>query len=69
VRDQVEYAPWKTIGIALVHTALGDKDEKNFAFWRKLSSSAHLSLILLKVDPRFDSLRQDSRFPNLLRRR
>jgi TolB-like protein len=64
--DTVEYVPWKTLGAALVHTALGEKDEA----FRSLEKAIELRapyVILLKVDPRFDSLREDSRFQTLLR--
>lgn len=67
VLDRVEYVPWKTMGAALVHTGLGEKDEA----FRSLEKAIELRapfVILLKVDPRFDSLRQDPRFKNLLHR-
>lgn len=67
VLDQVEYVPWKTIGAALVHAAAGEKDEA----FRSLEKAIELRapfVILLKVDPRFDPLRPDSRFRGLLRR-
>lgn len=67
VLDRVEYIPWRTFGAALVHTGLGDKDEA----FRSLEKAIELRapfVTLLKVDPRFDSLRSDPRFPNLLRR-
>jgi adenylate cyclase len=65
--DTVEYVPSKTLGAALVYTALGEKDEA----FRSLDQAIDLRapfIILLKVDPRFDSLRPDPRFQNLLRR-
>jgi hypothetical protein len=61
----VENVPWRTFGIALVHTGLGEKDEA----FRSLERAVELRaayITLLKVDPRFDSLRQDPRFQNLL---
>src|SRR5271168_1862917 len=67
VLDRVEYVPWRTFGAALVHTGLGDKDEA----FRSLEKAIELRapfVTLLKVDPRFDSLRSDPRFPKLLRR-
>jgi tetratricopeptide (TPR) repeat protein len=66
VLDRVEYVPWKTMGAALVHTGLGERDEAFRALERAIELRAP-HVILLKVDPRFDSLRQDPRFPNLLR--
>jgi non-specific serine/threonine protein kinase len=65
--DTVEYVPWKTIGAALVYAGLGEKDEA----FRSLEKAIELRapfVIVLKVDPRFDSLREDPRFQNLLRR-
>ena len=53
--------------ILVVHSGLGEKDEA----LRSLESAVDLRaplVILLRVDPRFDSLRQDSHFQNLLRR-
>jgi TolB-like protein/Flp pilus assembly protein TadD len=67
VLDRVEYVPWKTMGAALVHTGLGERDEAFRALERAIELRAPY-VILLKVDPRFDSLRQDPRFPNLLHR-
>ena len=51
----------------LVYAGLGEKDEA----LRSLQSAIDLHsplVILLKVDPRLDSLRNDRRFPELLRR-
>jgi len=65
--DKVEYVPWKTIGAALVYAGLGEKDEA----FRSLEKAIELRapfVIVLKVDPRFDSLCEDPRFQNLLRR-
>jgi tetratricopeptide (TPR) repeat protein len=65
--DAVEYLPWKTLGAALVYAGLGEKDEA----FRSLDKAIDLRapfVILLKVDPRFESLHQDPRFRNLLRR-
>ena len=67
VLDRVEYVPWKIFGAALVHTGLGEKDEA----FRSLEKAIELRapfVTLLKVDPRFDSLRGDPRFGNLLRK-
>jgi TolB-like protein/DNA-binding winged helix-turn-helix (wHTH) protein len=67
VLDGVQNVAWKTFGVALVHTGLGEKDEAFRSLERAIDLRAPF-VILLKVDPRFDSLRQDPRFPNLLRR-
>jgi TolB-like protein/Tfp pilus assembly protein PilF len=66
VLDGVEYVPWKTLGIALVHTSLVEKDEAFQALERAIELRAPL-ITLIKVDPRFDSLRADPRFQKLLR--
>jgi len=66
VLDRVQNVPWRAFGEAPVHTALGEKDEAFRSLQKAIDLRAPL-VILLKVDPRFDSLRQDSRFPDLLR--
>jgi eukaryotic-like serine/threonine-protein kinase len=65
--DTVEYVPWKTMGAALVYTGLGEKDEA----FRSLEKAIELRapfVIILKMDPRFDSLHEDPRFQDLLGR-
>ena len=67
--DQVENAPWKTFGAALVHTGLGEKDEAFHSLQSAIELRAPWPFVsLLKQDPRFDSLRHDPRFKDLLRR-
>ena len=53
--------------IALIYSALGEADK---AFeWLKMAYQERFSLlVLLELDPRFDSLRADPRFTNLLSR-
>lgn len=69
--DELRRLPRKRCGqtgfIALIYTALEDKDE---AFrWLELGYTEHdEGLALLKVDPRLDSLRADARFKSLLER-
>ncbi|MDQ3753402.1 MAG: winged helix-turn-helix domain-containing protein, partial [Acidobacteriota bacterium] len=53
--------------VATFHAALGEKD-KAFAELNKSYENREAFLALLKVDPRFDSLRADPRFQELLRR-
>jgi tetratricopeptide (TPR) repeat protein len=67
VLERVKNVPWNTFGAALVHSGLGEKDEAFRSLQRAIDLRAPL-VILLKVDPRFDSLRQDSHFQNLLHR-
>ncbi len=52
---------------AVVYTGLGDK-EQTFAWLEKAFEDRSFWLIWLKVEPKFDSLRDDPRFQNLLRR-
>jgi tetratricopeptide (TPR) repeat protein len=53
--------------IALIYTGLGDKDQ-TFAWLEKAYEERFPYLVLLKVEPVFDSLRSDPRFQDLLRR-
>ena len=55
--------------IALVHAGLGQNDEA-IAWLDKAyqARSAFLYILSLKVDPRWDALRSDARFQDLLRR-
>jgi len=52
---------------AVVYVGLGDKDQA-FAWLEKAYQDRSFWLIWLKVEPRFDSLRDDPRFQDLLRR-
>ncbi len=52
---------------ALVYAGLGDKDQ-TFAQLEKAFQDRSFFLIWLKVEPQFDSLRDDPRFQDLLRR-
>jgi len=67
VLEVVEYLPWKTFGLALVHTGSGEKDEAFRCLGKAIELRAPL-VIVMKVDPRFDLLHKDRRFGNLLRR-
>jgi TolB-like protein/tRNA A-37 threonylcarbamoyl transferase component Bud32/Flp pilus assembly protein TadD len=55
------------IRIASAYAALGDKDQA-FAWLEKAYAEHSDSILDLKVDPAFDSLRSDQRFTDLLRR-
>lgn len=61
---QSEVSPYH---LALVHAGLGEKDEA-FESLEKAKVERSTLLAYLKMDPRFDSLRSDSRFQDLLRR-
>jgi tetratricopeptide (TPR) repeat protein len=54
-------------GVAEYHAALGEKDEA-FAALNKADENHDYGLVVIKVDPRLDSLRDDPRFQDLLRR-
>jgi len=51
--------------MALIYTGLSEK-EQAFAWFEKAYQARSWGLLWLKVDPRFDSLRSDSRFTDLL---
>jgi tetratricopeptide (TPR) repeat protein len=53
--------------IAVVYAGLGDKDQ-TFAWLEKAYQDRSFFLIWLNVEPRFDSLRDDSRFADVVRR-
>jgi len=53
--------------IALIYTGLGEK-EQAFAWLEKAYEQRHPYLILIKVEPVFDSLRSDPRFAELMRK-
>jgi DNA-binding winged helix-turn-helix (wHTH) protein/TolB-like protein len=58
---------WTPYKVATFHALLGEKD-KAFAELNKSYQEHETVLGLLKVDPRFDSLRADPRFAEVLRR-
>lgn len=53
------------LGEAYLH--LNEKD-KAFEWLRKAADEGHPGMVWIKVDPLFDSIRSDPRFPDLLRR-
>ena len=56
-----------SVGVALIHTGLGDKD-RAFEALQRAYDEHDFSLVFLKVAPWFQSLRTDNRFRNLLSR-
>jgi hypothetical protein len=56
-----------TYRIARIHTALGQRDQA-FAVLERAYENRDWFLPRLKVDPAFDSLRDDPRFKDILRR-
>lgn len=67
VLGRVENVQWKTFGAALVHAGLRE-NEKAFRSLEKAIDLRAPVVTLLKVDPRFDSLRPDPCFRKLVRR-
>jgi len=55
------------VSIALIYIALGDKDQA-FAWLEKSNELRELNIVRINVDPRFDALRSDPRFADLVRR-
>ena len=54
-------------GVALVYAGLGDKDHA-FTWLDKAYQGRSHWLVWLNRDPRWDSLRSDPRFPDLVKR-
>ena len=64
-RSRRDYVP--SYWIALIYTGLQDSD-RAFAWLDRADQERSAWLAWIKVEPRFDTLRSDSRFPRLLRR-
>jgi serine/threonine-protein kinase len=60
-----EYVP--AVAIALIYAGLGEKDQA-FVWLEKAYEERAFEMTWLKSEPRWDSLRSDPRFANLLRR-
>jgi tetratricopeptide (TPR) repeat protein len=60
--------PPPSYGIALVYVGLRDSDQAFAWLERAYEERSSFSLMTLKVEPRLDSLRSESRFQDLLRR-
>jgi len=56
-----------SVGVALIHTGLGDKD-RAFEALQRAYDEHDFSLVFLKIAPWFQSLRTDKRFRDLLSR-
>ncbi|MDQ3252950.1 MAG: hypothetical protein M3R15_03420, partial [Acidobacteriota bacterium] len=52
--------------VAIVYTGLGEKDQA-FVWLRRAYEDRHPGLVLLKIDPRFNHLRDDARFTEIVR--
>ena len=64
-RSQQTYV--QPMWLAVIYLALGNKDQA-FDWIQKAYEDRSAWLVYLKVDPLFDSVRQDARFTDLLRR-
>jgi TolB-like protein/tetratricopeptide (TPR) repeat protein len=64
-RSQQTYV--QPMWVAVIYLALGDKDQA-FDWMQRAYDDRSAWLVYLKVDPLFDSVRQDGRFTDLLRR-
>jgi Flp pilus assembly protein TadD len=53
--------------IALVHNGLGDRDE-TLAWLERAYEQRDARMVFLKVEPKWNNLREDARFQDLLRR-
>ena len=51
--------------IAQIYAALGENDQA-FELLNQAYNDRNLSLVSLKVDPNFDPVRKDQRYPSLL---
>ncbi|MFQ5816610.1 MAG: protein kinase [Terriglobia bacterium] len=67
LQGQTTLMPPSPFDMALVYIGLGDK-EKAFEWLEKAYEERSMRLVFLKEGPRFDSLRSDPRFQDLLRR-
>lgn len=65
--DQVNNPPWKAFSAALVYAGPGEKDEAFRGLERVIDLHAR-TVGFVKVDPRFDRSRQDTRLRDLPRR-
>jgi hypothetical protein len=64
-QSEKEYVPG--VSIALIYAGLGEKDQA-FAWLEKGYEPRAFQLQWINLDPRWDSLRSDSRFQDLMRR-
>jgi TolB-like protein/DNA-binding winged helix-turn-helix (wHTH) protein/Tfp pilus assembly protein PilF len=64
---QMQPLPDRPFQIALVYTTFGDKD-RAFQWLNEACAQRSYLITFIKVDPRFDALRSDLRYPDLLRR-
>jgi len=69
LRELVEESKTRSVpsvGLAMIYTAMGDKDQA-FQWFEKATEEGALESAPLKLDPMLDSLRADARFAELLK--
>lgn len=67
LKNLLEHEQASPYDLATVYTGLGDR-EQAFKWLEKAYWERDADLVSLKVDPKFDSLRSDPRFADILRR-
>ncbi len=67
LRQYAQSTPVSPLNFAIIYIGLNEKD-KAFEWMDKAYNERSPQLIYLKVEPKFDDLRSDPRFTNLLRR-
>ncbi len=67
LREQAKQRYVSPFNFALIYMGLGDRDQA-FEWLNKTYDEYPFTLVFLKIDPRYDSLRSDPRFADLLRR-
>ena len=67
LKDQSKHGYVSPFDFALIYMGLGEKDQA-FEWLNKTLEENPYRLSFIKVNPRFDSLRSDGRFTDLLRR-
>jgi hypothetical protein len=67
LKEEAKHRYVSPLDIAVVYLGLGDR-EATFAWLEKAYRAHSTALVYLAVDPRFDEVRDDQRFGELLRR-
>ncbi|MES1242228.1 MAG: hypothetical protein ABUT39_11460, partial [Acidobacteriota bacterium] len=64
--DDAALQPYRTLDLASIYLSVGERDHALEQIQRLLSIPSPLSVALLRVDPRWDLLREDPRFEQIL---
>jgi len=67
LRTIAQHSYVSAFSFAVVHVGIDDKDQA-FFWLQKAYEERSPELVFLKVDPRFESLKSDARYEDLLRR-